>query len=233
MSTFRFPGTARLLPLLFLLTTALPVHAGQSDGRLDIIWVDVKGGAATLIVTPAGESVLVDTGYPGDRDARRIHKAATEAGVKHIDHLVTTHYHLDHFGGAATLATLMPIRNVYDNGLFKEGWEKPSKEYLEFKCERRVVLNPGDEIALKQRPSARGREPDRAGPGRTEGSESRAVGAQEKDPGLRQDRGDAPGSLPRARGAAHHPKFESAASPRGSSSSTRSRTRNPTTTAPS
>lgn len=149
MSTPRLRVTARLLPLLFLLTFPLPLRAGQSDGRLDIIWVDVEGGAATLIVTPAGESVLVDTGYPGDRDARRIHKAAAEAGVKQIDHLVTTHYHLDHFGGAATLATLMPIRNVYDNGLFKEGWEKPSKEYLEFKSERRVVLNPGDDVPLK------------------------------------------------------------------------------------
>jgi beta-lactamase superfamily II metal-dependent hydrolase len=145
----------RLTPrhlLLVLILAAFPsrLSAGQSDGRLDIVWVDVEGGAATLIVTPAGESVLIDTGFPGDRDARRIHKAAAEAGLKQIDHLVTTHYHLDHFGGAATLAALMPIRNVYDNGLFKEGWEKPSKEYLEFKADRRVVLNPGDDVPLKQ-----------------------------------------------------------------------------------
>ena len=47
-------------------------RAGQSDGRLDIYWIDVEGGAATLVVTPRGESLLVDTGYPGHRDADRI-----------------------------------------------------------------------------------------------------------------------------------------------------------------
>ena len=153
------------------------LRAGAADGTLDVYWVDVEGGGATLIVTPAGESVLIDSGYPGERDARRIFDVATgAAGVKQIDHLVTTHYHVDHFGGAATLSTLMPIRNVYDNGPFKEGWEKPSKEYLEFKAEKRVVLSAGDEIPLRQpdRASAQGqelehafaqgREPDRAGP---------------------------------------------------------------------
>src|SRR6476661_8780635 len=120
------------LVLLGLLVCAR-AGAGAAEHTLDIYWVDVEGGGATLIVTPAGESVLIDSGYPGERDARRIFEVATgAAGVKQIDHLVTTHYHLDHFGGAATLSTLMPIRNVYDNELFREGWEKPSKEYLEF-----------------------------------------------------------------------------------------------------
>ena len=141
---------------IFLIVTllALPaqrLYAGTTDNRLDVYWVDVEGGGATLIVTPAGESVLIDSGYPGERDAARIFDVASRvAGLKQIDHLVTTHYHLDHFGGAATLAALIPIRNVYDNGLFKEGWERPSREYLEFKAERRVVLNPGDDIPLRK-----------------------------------------------------------------------------------
>lgn len=150
----RIPRLSAALPplgLLVLLIAATRVHAGQADRRLDVYWVDVEGGAATLIVTPAGESVLVDTGFPGERDAARIHKVATEvAGLKRIDHLVVTHYHLDHFGGAAGLASRLPIRNVYDNGPFREGWEKPSKEYLDFPAEKRVVLNPGDNIPLAQ-----------------------------------------------------------------------------------
>src|SRR5256885_6102912 len=125
----------RFVAVLFVCGLLAPAsRAGPADKRLDVYWVDVEGGAATLIVTPAGESVLIDSGFPGERDANRIFDVATKAaGLKQIDHLVTTHYHLDHFGGAATLATLMPIRNVYDNGLFKEGWERPSKAYLEFK----------------------------------------------------------------------------------------------------
>lgn len=83
---------------------------------VDVYWIDVEGGAATLIVTPAGESVLIDTGWPDERGAARIHKVATEAGLRQIDHLIITHFHIDHFGGATALSKLMPVRHVYDNG---------------------------------------------------------------------------------------------------------------------
>src|SRR5712691_3775800 len=63
---------------------------------LDIYFVDTEGGAATLIVTPQGESVLIDCGNPGHRDAERIHRTATAAGLKAIDHLIVTHWHTDH-----------------------------------------------------------------------------------------------------------------------------------------
>src|SRR5688572_31949452 len=93
----------------FLLAGASP--AGQG---LQVEWVDVEGGAATLIVTPAGESVLVDTGWDGARDAERIKAAAARLGVSRIDHLVTTHWHRDHVGGVAALADRMPIGRYYD-----------------------------------------------------------------------------------------------------------------------
>ena len=118
---------------------------------MDIYWVDVEGGAATLIVTPTGESVMIDTGNPGFRDPQRIVKVATEiAGLRRLDHLITTHYHGDHFGGAATVANLLPIGILYDNGEFAGMPDQPSKEYREFKCDRRVVINPGDKVPLKQ-----------------------------------------------------------------------------------
>src|SRR5690349_16929565 len=88
--------------------TALSIRAGTVDKTLDVYWMDVEGGGGTLIVTPAGESVMIDTGNPGGRDAGRIHHVAAEvAGLKRIDHLVMTHFHTDHFGGAAELAKLM------------------------------------------------------------------------------------------------------------------------------
>jgi competence protein ComEC len=139
-------SAALLLQLVFI-SRAL---ASAADQRLDIYWIDSEGGGSTLIVTPSDESMLIDTGNPGTRDSDRIFDVATKvAGLKKIDHLLVTHYHIDHFGGAARLATLMPIGNVYDNGDFKEGWEKPSKEYSEFKCDGRIVMNPGDKIPLK------------------------------------------------------------------------------------
>ncbi|HUE70157.1 MAG TPA: MBL fold metallo-hydrolase [Pirellulaceae bacterium] len=125
--------------------------AGSGDKRLDIYWVDVEGGAATLIVTPAGESILIDSGNPGRRDAERIVKVATGiAGLKQIDHLITTHYHGDHYGGAITLAALLPIKNLYDNGKFEGMPDNPGKAYFELPAGRKTVINPGDQVTLVQ-----------------------------------------------------------------------------------
>jgi beta-lactamase superfamily II metal-dependent hydrolase len=125
--------------------------AGPNDKRLDIYWIDVEGGAATLIVTPAGETVLIDTGNPGRRDADRIVKAVTElAGMKQIDHLIITHYHGDHYGGAITLASLLPIRNLHDNGQFENMPDNPGKAYFDLKADKKHVVKPGDTLPLKQ-----------------------------------------------------------------------------------
>jgi competence protein ComEC len=136
---------------LTLLPSSLATEPVDTDGRLEIYWIDVEGGASTLLVTPAGETILVDTGNPGRRDANRIVKVATQvAKVRKIDHLITTHYHGDHFGGAATLASLMPIGIVYDNGKFPGMPNDPGPEYFEFPCDGRVVLHPGDQLKLLQ-----------------------------------------------------------------------------------
>ena len=104
-----FRNTA-LLSLVFLLT---PVFAKD----LEIYWIDVEGGAATLIVAPSGQSMLIDTGWVvGDRDAKRILAAAENAGLKKIDHLVISHYHADHVGGLAALSKLIPIGQFYGRG---------------------------------------------------------------------------------------------------------------------
>jgi len=124
--------------------------AGLADKRLDIYWIDVEGGAATLIVTPKGQSILIDTGNPGHRDPDRIVQAATrEAGLRQLDHVITTHYHSDHFGGAATLSTMLPIKHVHDNGIFEGLVERPDDSYLNFKALRRSVISPGDVIELE------------------------------------------------------------------------------------
>ena len=139
------------LSMMFALLLTSISTAGVEDGRLDIYWVDVEGGAATVIITPAGESIVIDTGFPGLRDPSRITKVITEQGkLRHVDHLITTHYHTDHFGGAATLSTLLPIGNVYDNGKFDDMPNDPGKEYWEFKAGQRVVVNPGNVMPVHQ-----------------------------------------------------------------------------------
>lgn len=133
-----------------LVVVAGPARAGAGDKQLHITWVDSEGGGSTLIVTPAGESVLIDTGNPGGRDSQRIIKAAKEAGLDHLDHVVITHYHVDHFGGAAEVAQSLPIKHLWDNGAFSQGRERPTEAYLGFAVGERHVIEIGQELPLKQ-----------------------------------------------------------------------------------
>lgn len=148
-------------PLLAtLLALAFAVTASARDGTLDIYWIDSEGGGSTLIVTPAGESVLVDTGNPEGRDAARIKKVATEiAGLQRIDHIIITHFHGDHFGGLADLVRLMPIGTLHDKGVPQGSpdgkpqdmrWTMLSRPYLDAKVEKREVIAAGDLVPLKQ-----------------------------------------------------------------------------------
>lgn len=139
--------------LLFLMISAFAFAQRRpaQPRTLDIYWIDVEGGAATLIVSPTGESLLVDTGFPGngDRDAQRIVQAAVTAGVTRIDNLVITHYHGDHVGGVPALAKLMPIRNFYDHGDNTEpNGAAAFNAYLALAGTKRTILKPGDKIAL-------------------------------------------------------------------------------------
>ncbi len=132
-----------------LLMGGSSVFAGAEDRRLDIYWIDVEGGAATLVVTPAGESILFDTGYA--RFAGRIHDHLTRvAGLEQLDFLVTTHYDADHYEGAVPLSRLIQVVNLCDNGRFEEMRRDPGEEYFALRRERTIVINPGTTLPLKQ-----------------------------------------------------------------------------------
>jgi competence protein ComEC len=150
MQLIWFPALA-----CFFLTLLL---ARAAEPTLDIYWIDVEGGGGTLIITPARESILIDTGWPWPPSAARIRDVATNAGVSRIDYLILTHFHIDHFGGAAPLAKLMPIGIVLDNGIPEhdpdggndEQFLESIKPYREFPAERRVLIHVGDLLHLKQ-----------------------------------------------------------------------------------
>ena len=104
---------------LAVVTLALASAAVLPASRnLEIYAIDVEGGQATLVVSPDGDSLLIDTGWPGHnhRDADRIVAAAKAAGVKKIDWLLITHFHMDHVGGVYQLAQQMPIVHFVDHG---------------------------------------------------------------------------------------------------------------------
>ena len=111
-------GLSRPALLLCLLAAApLGAQRGAPGARtLDIYVVDTEGGKAALYVSPSGENVLIDTGNPGARDGGRILAVLEAAGVKRIDHLISTHYHRDHIGGLVALAQRIPIAHYLDHG---------------------------------------------------------------------------------------------------------------------
>ena len=140
-----------------MLLAMLAAPDAADRATLDIEWIDVEGGAATLIVTPARETVLVDAGWPGfeSRDARRIKAALDRRKLTQIDHLIVSHYHTDHYGGVPQLAAIVPIRRLYDHGPMTELAEDKqfAERYAAYRAASKtepVHLAPGSRIDLRQ-----------------------------------------------------------------------------------
>ena len=140
-----------ILPIL-LLCAAQALPAAKT---LDIYFVDVEGGQATLVVSPSKQTLLVDSGWPGlnSRDALRIAAAAKKAGVKEIDYLVTTHYHSDHVGGVPQLVAKMPVKTFVDHGASVEHGGEADRLYHAYLKARdsgsHLEVKPGDKIPVK------------------------------------------------------------------------------------
>lgn len=123
---------------------------------LEIFFIDVEGGQSTLVVSPSGQSLLVDTGWRGfnGRDADRIARAAKAAHVKEINYVVITHYHRDHVGGITQLADRMKVGTLVDHGPNTEDAKAPKEDYIDYEKVlsrgiEHLVVKPGDEIPVK------------------------------------------------------------------------------------
>jgi len=129
---------------------------GDTNRTLDIYFLDMEGGASTLIVTPMGQSILIDTGshYPAHRDATRILQACSDAGLKKIDYLITTHFDHDHYGAIKEISDNIPVLNYMDNGS-AVGSRTEDILYQQATGGNSKTLMPGDDIPLTNEPTGK------------------------------------------------------------------------------
>src|SRR3954453_19570551 len=141
---------------IFLMSVVLPCMAANAPSKpLQVYFIDVEGGQATLILSPSGQSLLIDAGWPGyeGRDADRIMAAAHELGLKQIDYVLITHYHRDHVGGVPQLLDGMKVGTFVDHGPNLEDSEVTRTDYAAYEKaiagHGHVVVKPGWGLPIK------------------------------------------------------------------------------------
>ena len=145
----------RTMVWLLALVLAAGSAVAKSKRTLEIYFIDVEGGQSTLIVTPAGQSMLVDTGWVGfnGRDAARVADAAKQAGVTKLDYVWITHYHADHVGGVPALLEKIKVGTFVDHGEVRENTEQVRNLYAAYQKAvagaKHIVIKPGDKLPLK------------------------------------------------------------------------------------
>ena len=138
-----------------LITLATIDVVAAAPKPLQIYFIDVEGGQSTLFVTPSGQSLLIDTGWPGNayRDTNRIVAAAKHAKIKKLDYVWITHYHDDHVGGVPQLITKLPVSTFVDHGPNREDSKGTKRLYLDYEAavgsSKRLTLKPGDKLPMK------------------------------------------------------------------------------------
>ena len=142
----------RIAAVLFLMVSAL-----SAAKTFDMYMIDVEGSKASLLVSPSGQTMMIDAGIPGSerngRDTDRIMEACKAAGVKKIDYMVVTHYDGDHVGGVPALAARIPIVTFVDHGenvQINDFTLKVVKDYMDVAAKgKRMVVKAGDRIPIK------------------------------------------------------------------------------------
>jgi competence protein ComEC len=134
--------------------------------QLQIYAIDSEG-KAVLTIAPSGETMLEDLGWTafGNRGAttNQVVSALKAIGVKRIDHLLISHFDVDHVGEVSELLAAFPVGRCYDHGdiqlpneenpRFAQMAEASKARFATYvaACEKigRTILKPGDKVPIK------------------------------------------------------------------------------------
>src|SRR5579862_8400831 len=151
---FQISTVLSVTTLFLCLASTLTVNAQNSSNKLRIYSIDAEGGQTTLIVSPSGASLMVDTGWP-DRDGHyfeRIQTAMKDAGITRIDHVLITHYHVDHVGGVPDLLKHVEVGEFIDHGENREDSNQGRQGYAAYvkaiEGKPRRSVKPGDTVQV-------------------------------------------------------------------------------------
>jgi competence protein ComEC len=148
----------------------LGASLSRAASTADFYMVDVGHGNAVFVVSPSGETMLIDT---GERiNAGRLVTFMQQAGIKQIDYLTISHFEPDHMGGAVQLSETVPIKTFVDHGdsafyhrdlewwrQRRGPWFRPDmntkydgefEAYMQARQKaKHIVVKPGDQVPLK------------------------------------------------------------------------------------
>ena len=102
-----------LVSVVVLLATALLLWQASRQQQLQLVFLDVGQGDATVIITPDGKIALID----GSRSTTRLLEHLEALGIDHFDLVVATHADFDHIAGLVRVMEDYPVANFIDNGV--------------------------------------------------------------------------------------------------------------------
>jgi competence protein ComEC len=105
--------------VLGALLLAWPAVGSARGPALELHFLDVGQGDATLVRTPGGRWVMIDAGPRSagyDAGERRVLPYLRAHRVRALEALVLTHPHADHVGGAPAVLRRLPVRRLVDPG---------------------------------------------------------------------------------------------------------------------
>jgi competence protein ComEC len=151
---------------MIVLFLSICAAVSQAASTMTIYAIDSEG-KAVLTIAPSGETMLEDLGWTGFGNRASTTSQVVDSlkalGIKRIDHLVISHFDVDHIGDISELLAAVPVGHCYDHGdiqLAKEDnprfaqMAEASKQHYETyvaACAKigRTILKPGDKVPIK------------------------------------------------------------------------------------